>query len=897
MFGSDKNASSKQPVECLGIKFPNDEARRQYFIEKLREKLKDPAFRKIEGFPVGDDEDILALSDPPYYTACPNPFLLEIVSSTQKGKNSSYSCIPFAADVSEGKTDALYNAHSYHTKVPPRAVARYLLWFTKPGDVVLDSYCGSGMSGVAADMCASPARDFKESIEKEWESLGQARVKWGRRLCILNDLSPAATFIASNFVHDRNPDVVSDEVLSALALAEDKYGWVYETNHNGWPAGERKPEKWKNRSSFAEKGNIVFVIWSEILTCSNCGGEVNLWQHGLDPKKAAVKEKIICPRCGSACKKLELERREESVWDEMLGATIVRNKFVPAFIIYDVDGKRFEKLPDPDDLRIAADAEGAKYRSPIDAVRMMNRDGIWGNMHRAGYHRGVSHVHHFFTRRNWLIFALLWKAVPSHGGRFVLTSLVNRLSRMSSLHMKNFFNGGGGFAAGNTKGNLYFPSFFIEQSPFEYLPERTKRASVALRNRDSGPAALVTTGSAAQLPLKDESVDYVFIDPPFGQNLIYSELNFIWESFLGVYTNVDSEAIVDGFRSKDVLFYQQAMRRGFGEVYRVLKPGRWVTVEFHNSQNSIWMAIQEAIVSVGFVIADVRVLDKQQGSHKQNVSLGAVKKDLVISAYKPREELEQAFRLSAGTETGVWTFVENHLRQLPVFVASDSRAEFVTERFNYLLFDRMVAFHVQHRVSVPISAAEFYAGLRERFPVREGMFFLPGQAPEYDRQRLEVAETKQLELFVTDERTAIQWVRQQLTTQPMTYQELQPIYMREAQKVWDEHERPIELQTLLEQNFVLGTDGKWSVADPNNEVHLEQLRHRTLLKEFQQYLDTKNKLKVVRTEALRAGFKECWQKKDYMTIIQMAKRVPEDVIHEDAALLMYFDNALLLVGE
>ena len=68
------------------------------------------------------------------------------------------------------------------------------------------------------------------------------------------------------------------------------------------------------------------------------------------------------------------------------------------------------------------------------------------------------------------------------------------------------------------------------------------------------------------------------------------------------------------------------------------------------------------------------------------------------------------------------------------------------------------------------------------------------------------------------------------------------------------------------------------------------------MKEFQQYLDTKGKLKIVRTEALRAGFKECWQKKDYTTIVQMAKRVPEAVIQEDPALLMYFDNASLIAG-
>src|SRR5258708_9914299 len=70
---------AQRPVECLGLTFESDEARRSYFLEILREKLRDPEFRKIEGFPRGDDEDILALSDPPYYTPCPNPFIEDFI--------------------------------------------------------------------------------------------------------------------------------------------------------------------------------------------------------------------------------------------------------------------------------------------------------------------------------------------------------------------------------------------------------------------------------------------------------------------------------------------------------------------------------------------------------------------------------------------------------------------------------------------------------------------------------------------------------------------------------------------------------------------------------------------------------------------------------------------------
>ena len=115
-------------VECLGQTFLNEETRREHFLKLLAAKLKDPEFRKIEGFPIGKDEDILALSDPPYYTACPNPWIKDYIVyyGTAFDPKKSYHREPFAADVSEGKSHPIYNAHSYHTKVPHRAIMRYI---------------------------------------------------------------------------------------------------------------------------------------------------------------------------------------------------------------------------------------------------------------------------------------------------------------------------------------------------------------------------------------------------------------------------------------------------------------------------------------------------------------------------------------------------------------------------------------------------------------------------------------------------------------------------------------------------------------------------------------------------------------------------------------------------
>ena len=145
-----ESGKSGGPVECLGMTFPSEETRRDHFLNLLAEKLKDPAFRGQEGFPKGTDEAILAMSDPPYYTACPNPWLTDFVRTYGKAylPNEKRTEEPLVADVSEGKNDPIYNAHSYHTKVPHKAIMRYILNYTQPGDFVLDSFCGTDRKSV-----------------------------------------------------------------------------------------------------------------------------------------------------------------------------------------------------------------------------------------------------------------------------------------------------------------------------------------------------------------------------------------------------------------------------------------------------------------------------------------------------------------------------------------------------------------------------------------------------------------------------------------------------------------------------------------------------------------------------------------------------------------------------
>ncbi|WP_434073123.1 DNA methyltransferase [Moorella naiadis (nom. illeg.)] len=970
--------------------FASDAERREYFLEKLRAKLKDPEFRKIEGFPIASDEDILALSDPPYYTACPNPFIEDFIRHYGKPYDpatDNYRREPFAADVSEGKNDPIYNAHSYHTKVPHKAIMRYILHYTEPGDVVFDGFCGTGMTGVAAQLCGD--KSVVESLgyridadgviyqpETQEETGGKATTVWkpfsklGARRAVLNDLSPAATFIAYNYNTTVDVDAFQREAERILREVEVECGWMYVTPAYGAPGstlpvqaegkikelagqirqagtanevrelmqqlenGSRKPA-----TAAIATGRINYTVWSDVFVCPECTGEVVFWEAAVDQKAGRVRDEFPCPHCGASLTKRHMDRAWVTRFDKAINQTVRQAKQVPVLINYTYGRKRFEKKPDAFDLALIEKIEESDipYWFPTDRMP----EGY--NTEQPKVSHGITHVHHFYTKRNLWVLGAIFQRVATKQSRLVFQSIsVTLCSRLVRYNMGNRGNG-------PLSGTLYISSMNAETNPLWVFEGKRTDFAKAFIVED---LSMISTRSTSIFTFDYHSFDYIFTDPPFGSNLMYSELNFLWEAWLRVFTNNKPEVIENKVQGKGLPEYQQLMTRCFQEYYRVLKPGRWMTVEFHNSKNAVWNAIQQALQTAGFVIADIRTLDKQQGSFKQVTSASAVKQDLVISAYKPNGGLEERFKLEAGTESGVWDFIRTHLKQLPVFVTKDGQAEVIAERQNYLLYDRMVAFHVQRGVTVPLSAAEFYAGLEQRFPVRDGMYFLPDQVAEYDKKRLSVKEVLQLAFHVTDEASAIQWLKQQLTKKPQTFQELQPQFMRETQGGWLKHEKVLELSELLEQNF-LRYDGqgpipaqlvswlkqseemrkviqgeqvtgkireengalyfsapnsqavtlitrakdRWYVPDPNRASDLEKLRERALLREFGEYRSSSQKrLKVFRLEAVRAGFKKAWQEHDYATIIAVARKIPENILQEDPKLLMWYDQAITRSG-
>jgi hypothetical protein len=228
-----------------------------------------PELRTLPGFPNASDEAVLAMSLPPAYTACPNPFLKDWLKDpmpAMDGEKPYADPGPFTTDVSVGKGNLFYKAHSFPTKVPHPAIMRFILHYTRPGDLVLDGFCGTGMTGLAAQACGEPDSQVRREIEVE-----MGEVQWGARRAVLQDLSPSATFIAAGLnvpIDVRAFDRRSREILDEF---EARWGWMNQTVHrDGRPA------------------RIDYTVWSEVFTCPSCGNEVVFYHDAFDKETGGV---------------------------------------------------------------------------------------------------------------------------------------------------------------------------------------------------------------------------------------------------------------------------------------------------------------------------------------------------------------------------------------------------------------------------------------------------------------------------------------------------------------------------------------------------------------------------------------------------------------------------------
>jgi DNA modification methylase/transcriptional regulator with XRE-family HTH domain len=468
---------------------------------------------------------------------------------------------PPARFVPGSRNTALYSAHSYHTKVPPEAIRPFIEHFTQPGDVVLDPFCGSGMTGVVAAMT-------------------------GRR-AVLNDLSAAAAHLSWNHTHPCDARALGGAFDRLEARVRDELAPLYAT-----------------RDEAGRTAEIRWTLWSTRHCCPRCSAKFLLWSL-IDRNNGRMGRSTACPVCAH-----EADRRRFEVVDN-----------APACVAFGrEDGSRGERAADAQDAADAARLANLTDEAPFPNVSLGPDREMY---QRCALHlQGVRSVRDMYTARNRLALARLWRAVLEEpderlrrGLAFAFTNTAWHGTRMRR------FNARGGHRP--LTGTLYVPQLSAEANVLEVMRKKIGQLQAyyeALGEIDHLPDILM--GSATALSeVADGSVDYVFTDPPFGSNIFYADCNLIWEAWLGRITDPTREAVVNRSLSaanggKTLEDYSNLMAASMREIARVLKPGGWATVVFHNTDGEVWTALSAAARAAGFEFHEAASLDRKQQSHK-----------------------------------------------------------------------------------------------------------------------------------------------------------------------------------------------------------------------------------------------------------------------------------------
>lgn len=516
-----------------------------------------------------------------------HPRMLKEIVEDHKDAARTRAEVP-TSGMSAGKNTYTYDAHTYHTKVPPQGIAELLRHYLPDGGLVLDLFAGSGMTGVAAT-----ANGYD---------------------CILNELSPAACFIADRFTSTVDPMLFAAGVKRILAELADVRRALYTTTCR----------------ECGRETELLYAVWSYRVVCSKCEREFVLWDacrsYGARVKEHKILTEFPCPTCNQVVIKSRLKRTVP----------------IPVQVGYKCCGSRQQEVthsPNQDDLeRILAHEVAPPLSEGFFPVYELP-DGV--NLNQPKRH-GLNRIDRFYTGRNLAAMSQLWRAIhrvedvelAAHLA-FVFTSLYQRVTRLSEFR---FWGGSGNTAHFNV------PFICNEANVFVTFARKARSIQDHLETTasDYRGRVVVVENTATRLDfLPDNSVDFIFTDPPFGANINYSEMNVLWESWLGRFTDTASEAIVNRAQKKDVHDYRRLMTESLHEAYRVLRPGHWMLLVFMNTNAQVWEAIRSAIREAGFVMKSADIFDKQHGTFKQFVSENCAGFDIVFHCQKPFEHQEK----------------------------------------------------------------------------------------------------------------------------------------------------------------------------------------------------------------------------------------------------------------
>ncbi|SDW99338.1 DNA methylase [Arthrobacter sp. cf158] len=501
----------------------------------------------------------------------------------------------YASPLPASRTGALYNAFSYPTKISAESVALFIACHTEPGDHVLDVFGGSGTTGIAALLCERPTdRMVSMAGERGLEP------RWGARNATVYELSEIGTLLSRVMTAAPEPEAFK----AAAARLVDA-------------ASALEPTLYDAAGPDGRDGTVRQIIWSDIVQCPRCGAETTYADTRVRYEPLRFDDTFSCV-CGHTGSPDDWPRVLEDVVDPWTGETNRRRRRMPWKVYGTSSTGNWSRRATDEDGRVEDDAlaRGLPLGAPIVPLH-------WGDLHRNGYHQGMTHLHHLYTARNFRALATLWQLIEREPEelREALKLLVLSYNAAHSTLMTRVVlkkNSKDFVVTGAQSGVMYVSGLPVEKNVFTGIRRKIKTFAAAfeLLHGLSGDATIVT-GSSADLHLPNESVDYVFTDPPFGGYIPYSEINQVNELWLGQTTKTEEEAIISPSQGKGVGEYQALLTSVFLEVARVMKPDADATLVFHSSQATVWQALTASLADAGLAVTAASILDKTQASFKQ----------------------------------------------------------------------------------------------------------------------------------------------------------------------------------------------------------------------------------------------------------------------------------------
>lgn len=526
----------------------------------------------------------------------------------------------YESPLTSTRTGPLYNAFSYPTKISPEAIAVYIATHTDPGATIVDAFGGSGTTGIATLLCDRPT----QAMEKLAASLG-VKPKWGKRKSHLFEIGVLGSFISQTLCNPPEPQTFAKAVDDLYSQAQEKLGKLYET---------------KDQTGCV--GVLRHAIWSDVLICPYCKAEISLWNASVRTKPLVMADSFRCEKCGNSVSINKCERATEYTTD-VFGIKQFSKKRVLARVHGQNGSKKWQRAPVAEDYELLNKID---EMSPPASAPLVDIE--WGELHRAGYHLGIDKLHHFYTKRNFIVIATLMDIASEFPleTRDALRLLILSYNSSHSTLMTRVVmkKGQSDFVlTGSQSGVLYISGLPVEKNILEGLRRKSKAFIDSFKLLyGSGSQVIVHNTSSEAMPLPKQSVDYIFTDPPFGGYIPYAELNQINEFWLGHTTDRSREAIVSPSQAKGIGEYGAMMGAIFQEMARVIKPKALATVVFHSAHSEVWRALVQAYASAGFMVEATSVLDKIQASFKQVVSTVSVKGDPLLLLSRRKFKLSVA---------------------------------------------------------------------------------------------------------------------------------------------------------------------------------------------------------------------------------------------------------------